>query len=66
MSLISKMASTRNGDKRPREKNLIISGKRMRELVDYARKTVHSIKNCILISEKIINFLTFLPSPNRR
>ena len=38
MSLIGKMASTRSGDKRPREKNLVISGKRMRELVDYARK----------------------------
>ena len=38
MSLLGKMAATRGGDKRPREKNLNISGKRMRELVDYARK----------------------------
>jgi phenylacetate-coenzyme A ligase PaaK-like adenylate-forming protein len=38
MSLLGKMAATRGGDKRPREKNLNISGKRMRALVDYARK----------------------------
>lgn len=38
MSLLGKMAATRGGDKRPREKNLNISGKRMRELVDYAQK----------------------------
>lgn len=38
MSLLGKMAATRGGDIRPREKNLNISGKRMRELVDYARK----------------------------
>ena len=38
MSLLGKMAATRGGDKRPREKNLNISGKHMRELVDYARK----------------------------
>jgi phenylacetate-coenzyme A ligase PaaK-like adenylate-forming protein len=38
MSLLGKMAATRGGDKRPREKNLNISGKRMRDLVDYARK----------------------------
>ena len=38
MSLLGKMVATRGGDKRPREKNLNISGKRMRELVDYARK----------------------------
>ena len=38
MSLLGKMAATRNGDKRPREKNLNISGKRLKELVEYARK----------------------------
>lgn len=38
MSLLGKMAATRIGDKRPREKNLNISGKRLKELVEYARK----------------------------
>lgn len=38
MSLIGKMATTRGGDKRPREKNLNISGKRLRDLVKYVRE----------------------------
>lgn len=38
MSLLGKMAATRGGDKRPREKNLNISGQRLRNLVKYARK----------------------------
>lgn len=38
MSLISKMITTRGGDKRPREKNLKLQEKRLRKLVDYARK----------------------------
>ena len=38
MSLLSKMATTRGGDKRSREKNLKLQEKRLKELVDYARK----------------------------
>lgn len=38
MSLLSKMTTTRGGDKRPREKNLKLQEKRLRELVDYAVK----------------------------
>ena len=38
MSLLSKMATTRGGDKRPHEKNLKLQEKRLKELVDYARK----------------------------
>ena len=38
MSLIGEMARTYKGDRRPREKNLKIRDRRMRELVRYARK----------------------------
>lgn len=38
MSLLGKMAATRGGDKRLREKNLNISGQRLRDLVKYARE----------------------------
>lgn len=38
MSLLSKMTTTRGGDKRSREKNLKLQEKRLRELVDYAVK----------------------------
>ena len=38
MSLIGEMARTYKGDRRPREKNLKIRDRRMRELVRYARE----------------------------
>lgn len=38
MSLLSKMATTRGGDKRPRERNLKLQEKRLNDLVNYARE----------------------------
>jgi len=38
MSLLGRMATTLGGDKKPREKNLNISGQRLRDLVKYARE----------------------------
>jgi len=45
MSLLSKMAATRDGDIRSREKNLRLQEKRLKSLVDYARRNSPFYKN---------------------